>query len=240
MSTIQQFNFDVPILPALLWQDNVAASTESLVVQKQLWYDQYHKQFWLDWLVGVFDLVSCGEFGLSVWSIILGLPLEVGLPAHNGKIFGFGPDVGPPATNNFVNFNHGNFANPGSAFSLTIPEQRLLLRLRYFKLCSRGAIPEMNRFLNIVFAHFVGDTFTKGDIYVVDGLRMFIRVVFKWSISARIIYLLRYFDLIPRNSGVRIEYVVTAGKIFGFGPDSGPPNTNGFVNFNNGNFARVY
>lgn len=75
MSTKQEFDFSINLLEALIWQYNNAPRLESLLRQKQTWYDVNNRDFWQDWLRDVFDLRTANTFGLRVWSIILGLSL---------------------------------------------------------------------------------------------------------------------------------------------------------------------
>jgi hypothetical protein len=239
---IQTFDYSVDLLQVLLWEYNTAVNLQELATLKQAWYTEFQTEFWSEWFDEVFNIVTATQFGLSVWAIILGIPLEIQIPSVTGQIFGYGPDSGFPDTNGNYNFNNGNFSGDTSPFRLTVEEQRLLLRLRYFQLTSRTAIPEINYFWNIVFAYYLGEDFVPGSpfVYVVDGLLMNIRVVFTVDIPQKIIYLIKYFDLVPRSSGVEIEYVIDTGSVFGYGPDSGFPNSNGNVNFNNGNYAQVF
>jgi hypothetical protein len=222
---IQEFDFSVDLLQALLWQYNGANRLQSLLTQKSTWYFTNHTFFWVEWYTNVFNLITANEFGLSVWSAILNLPLFIGTPPDPpGKpIFGFG-GVG----NTYENFGRGNFSTQGSnSFNLTVEEKRLLLRLRYWQLVSRAAIPETNNFLNTLFMDM-------GPVYILDGLdqynNMFIVVVFAFPISRRLRYIIQHYDLIPRGSGVKIKYRANPVKVFGFGPKN--------KNFGNGTFFR--
>ena len=135
---IQAFDFSVNLLQAILWQYNDAARLQSLLEQKQAWYDLEHEEFWGDWYTDVFDLRTAIDFGLSVWSVILNVPLTItsgGEPSEN--LWGFGPFR--------KNFNRGNFAPSSSGIKLTTAQKRLVLQLRYFQLVTRGAVPEINR-----------------------------------------------------------------------------------------------
>ncbi len=69
--------YDPTITRALKWQHNKAPKITSLINQKQGWYDRYNTQFWSQWEETVFDLRTANPFGLVVWCIILGLPLDV-------------------------------------------------------------------------------------------------------------------------------------------------------------------
>jgi hypothetical protein len=73
--TMVPYNPD--ILRALKWQHNNAPRIQSIIRQKTLWYNKYNTQFWQQWEETVFDLRTANPFGLVVWCIILGLPLDV-------------------------------------------------------------------------------------------------------------------------------------------------------------------
>jgi Protein of unknown function (DUF2612) len=69
--------YDPTIQRALKWQHNKAPKITSMINQKASWYDRYNAQFWSNWEETVFDLRTANPFGLVVWCIILGLPLDV-------------------------------------------------------------------------------------------------------------------------------------------------------------------
>jgi len=90
MSTsIEDFDFSVDILSALLWRNNQSANLQSILQQKQDWYAANHEQFWTDWCTNVFNLETANEFGLSVWAQILGIPLSLIVAPNTGPQFGF-------------------------------------------------------------------------------------------------------------------------------------------------------
>lgn len=221
---IQEFDFSVDLLQALLWEYNSATSLQVLLETKSVWYTENQQEFWLDWYNDVFNLVTCNAFGMAVWSVILGLPLFL-IPnpdPPDKPIFGFNED---PSINTYVNFGNGNFSSLGSTFGLTLEEQRLVLRLRYYQLVSRGAIPDTNKFLKELF----GD---QGTAFELDGLDMTIIYVFNFEISNRLLAILRYYDILPRPAGVKLRFIVIAGIIYGFNEI---PEINNYANFE-GNF----
>lgn len=214
MSQIQVFDFSVDLLRALLWQYNDAARLEGLLRQKQDWYDANQSAFWEDWARDVFDLQTANNFGLTVWAIILGVPVFIISPdAADKPIWGF--------EQYHENFNNGNFATT-SGKNLTLEQKRLILQLRYFQLVTRGAVPEVNSFLAYVFSPF-------GAAYVVDGYAMDARYVFTFPLSSDLELVLTEYDLLPRPAGVKVSFI-TQGDAdgFGFGRYHEP--------FNNGNF----
>jgi hypothetical protein len=212
---IQAFDFSVNLLQALLWQYNEALRLQSLLEQKQAWYDEQYSEFWENWYRDVFDLRTANNFGLSVWAVILNVPLTittVGPPSPN--IWGFGPFR--------KNFNRGNFAPSSSGIKLTTAQKRLVLRLRYFQLVTRGAVPEINEFLADVFADF-------GKVYVLDGLDMTMDYVFTFAPPSQLILVLSQYDILPRPAAVGVNYTILVRDTFGFGPFH--------RNFNRGNFG---
>ena len=227
---IQEFDFSVNLLQAILWQYNDAVNLQSLLQQKQDWYNVNQQEFWQDWYTNVFNLVTANDFGLAVWSIILNIPLSIDPTPDppNKPIFGFGSNTLTP--NSYTNFINGNFSIGNSPIGLTLEEKRLILRLRYYQLTSRTAIPEVNAFLKIVFASF-------GNVYLLDGLNMTISCIFNFTPSTKLLFILKTYDLIPRAAGVRIRYLVGVNAIFGFGSSTLTPNT--YKNFTNGCLSEV-
>lgn len=205
MSTIQSVGFSVDILRALLWQYNNAPRLESILTQKQEWYDENQSLFWDDWVRDVFDLRTANAFGLKVWAIILGLPLtvSVGPTEVTAPAWGFGALR--------QNFTRGNFGRSSSgSISLTLEQQRLVLRLRYFQLVGRCNVPEINKFMLAIFS-------SSGPVTVTDNNDMTMSYTFGFAIDSQLAFVLRNFDLLPRPSTVGIDYAVFAYPVFGFG-----------------------
>lgn len=216
MSTIQTFDYSVDLMQALLWQYNDAERLQKLIEQKQAWYDANQQAFWDSWVVDVFDLRTANDFGLSVWSIILNQPLVVdtGSDSPDKPIFGFGVY--------YKNFNRGNFTKSGGNIGLSTEQKRMILRLRYFQLVTRGAIPEINVFLASIFG-------TMGKVYVTDNYDMTANYIFEFEPSSQLMLIIDKFDLLPRPAGVELNILRPAGNPFGFGEFHS--------NFTNGTFA---
>lgn len=212
---IQLFDFTINLLQAILWQYNEALKLQSILQSEQDFYNLNHTQFWNDWYNNVFNLQTADEFGLSVWSIILQLPIQLTPPQPpDQRVWGFGQYR--------ENFENGNFAADGGSAGLTTEEKRLVLKLRYYQLVANGAIPNTNSFLNFAFQDF-------GPCYVIDNLGMEITVVFGFEIRDTLLEFIKKYDLIPRCSGVGIKYIYEFQDIWGFGQYR--------KNFTNGNFA---
>jgi hypothetical protein len=120
------------------------------------------------------------------------------------------------------NFNRGNFAPSTSGIRLSTEQRRLVLRLRYFQLVTRGAIPEINAFLKYAFEDL-------GDVYALDGLDMTMDYVFTFALPSQLRFVLQSFDILPRPAGVGVSYTVLVRDTFGFGPFR--------KNFNRGTFG---
>jgi len=242
MATIQQFDYSVNLLRAILWQYNEAPNLLSLVTQKQEWYTQYQSDFWGSWYTDVFDLQTANLFGLAVWSIILNVPLYVPYePEPTVKpLWGFNAydPTFPTLENTYLNFGHGNFSTRGDVISLTEEEQRFLLRLKYYQLTTRGEVWDINNFLNyLVGSSNIGFT---GTIYALDDLNMTMRyVITNNTFPLDLLDLLIRLDILPRPAAVGIEdVIISQGVTWGFNAynPSFPALENTYVNFGFGNF----
>jgi len=213
---IQEFDFSVDLLRALLWQYDAAANLQALLAAKKAWYDANQTAFWEGWIRDVFDLRTADEFGLAVWSIILDLPLFVSSPPspEDKPTWGFG--------SNNANFGNGNFSSKsGSTNDLPLETKRLALRMRYFQLTSSGCVPEVNRFLSYLFG--------PGEAYLVDTHQMAQIYVFNFPLTWDLKYLFDNFDIFPRPAGVESSYRDATVNSWGFGANN--------ANFGNGNFG---
>lgn len=197
---VQAFNFSVDLLRAILWQYNDATRLQSLLQSKASWYGRVQSEFWNDWIADVFDLRTANDFGLSVWAVILGLPLAVTVESDPGQdFFGFASDDD--------NFGNGNFA-PSGAIGLTTEQRRAALRLRAHQLFTRPSVTQANRVMT--------DVFGPGWGYVSDTYAMRVRYVFEISLGPQLEFVLNEYDLLPRPAGVGADYVVL-GDVGGWG-----------------------
>lgn len=213
MTTVQPFDLSVDLLRTILWQYDNAEALQSIIRQKNDWTEEENEGFWAWWRRDVFNLDTASDFGMSVWSIILAVPLGYDVPSSGSRsVFGFG-------TFN-LNYENGNFGrDTAGTVSLTPEQKRLVLKLRYFQLISRGTVPEMNFFLQLLF----------GDAHVVDNLDMTFSVVFGYVPGPDVMFILTEFDLLPRPSGVMLKLLIDPLNVFGFAPF--------YQNYENGGFA---
>ena len=217
MSTVQGFDPSVNLLSAILWQYENAEKLKAIVTAKQEWTNRNQTEFWTNWQRDVFNIDTANAFGLSVWARILDVPLRIDVAPQENKIaFGFGA--------NNTNFNNGNFGViQDQAQGLTIDQQRMVIKFRYFQLTSRCTVPEINEFMSSMF----GD---QGAAYVYDPLDMsFVLYTFGFAPDSQLQLILDEFDLLPRPAGVGVKWQVKPEPSFGFGVYN--------LNFNNGNFG---
>lgn len=214
---IQAIDCSLDTMKALLWQHDNAKRLKALITLKQQWYEHNHCEFWTNWMRDVFDVRTANDFGLSVWARILDIPLGIDVPGSREKdAFGLGT--------HHANFGHGNFARSeaGQLF-LTTRQKRLVIRLRYFQLTSRGTVPEINAFLRELFG-------SDGRVFVTDPLDMsFAIYFFEFHPGSELALILEKYDLLPRPAGVGAKYVVQVRPSWGFGSNH--------LNFLNGNFG---
>lgn len=216
--TIQQFDYDVDLLQAMLWQYTDAVNIQALLEAKNTWYETNETAFWEDWYTNVFNLATADEFGLNVWSIILGQPIFInnGPSPSQAGIFGLGSYN--------QNLTNGNFGSQnGQTYQFSTPIARLLLQLRYFQITSSGTVPEINRMLKYLFG-------TYGLVYLVDDLDMTQRYLFNFTIPSEMLLMLTSFDLLPRPAGVKSIIQEVPVLTFGLGPHNGNLTKSNFFN----------
>lgn len=205
---IETTELDIDIYAVLLWQYQNATNLNKLISNKATWVALYGTLFWDDWEFIVFDLRTADLFGLTVWSIILDIPLFVPIetPDPNAPVWGFNAFVIPPPPpgnleNDNLNFNNGNLAGAQVTPTLTTDEQRIVLQLRYYQLVSRGAVIEVNQFLNYVFGPF-------GGAWMIDNFDMTITYEFNYPINPVLLTIISSYELLPKPAGVNVNYVV--------------------------------
>lgn len=199
-------DYSVNVTQSILWQYNQAEKLINLVQDKQNWLDINQSQFWQDWQVNVFNLYTANSFGLSVWSIILNIPFFVRDDLPDEPVFGFNevPEINP-----WVNYNRGYFADYSqSQYILTVEEQRIILKLRYYQLISRGSLTDTNQFLDLIFND--PDGLYQGGAWMIDNLDMTITYVFNTTpqISPELLGVIEDYDLLPRPASVGISYTI--------------------------------
>lgn len=216
MGKIQAFDYSVNLLQAILWQYNDATRLQSLLESKDGWYFVNQTEFWSDWCRDVFDLQTANDFGLSVWSIILNIPIIIVItpPPDGDPAWGF--------DDTHLNFNNGNFrSSSDGGYTLTTEQARTVLRMRYYQITSRGTIPDINRFMAILFKD-------QGSVYAIDGYDMTMTYVFTFVIPSQLTFIFDAYNILPRPAGVKVDYLVLVDTPWGLGEFN--------ENFDNGSF----
>lgn len=266
---IEQNKYDVNLLQAVLWQYENATNYTSLIINKNLWFSIYGTLFWQAWYTTVFDLRTANLFGLTIWSILLDLPLFVptSSPNPDAPVWGFNQfdplvltgtvsvgsnlitglssnvgiinnavsdgGVNIPANttitglistdqatmsqnatgsttesmtfttlaNENLNFTNGNLSGALVIPTLTEEEQRIALQLKYYQLVSRGAVTEVNQFLNYLFG-------SQGGAWMIDNFDMTITYEFGFSINPVLLNVIASYELLPKPAGVNVNYIV--------------------------------
>ena len=238
MPTIQQFDYSVNVLQAVLWQYDESPNLLGLLNRKQTWYTTYQTDFWSSWYTNVFNLQTANLFGLSVWSFILNAQLYVPYNPEpdSAPIWGFNDNsLYPTLENTYTNFFGGNFSSLGDIITLSEAEQRFLLFLRYYQLTTRGVVGDINTYLNFLVGLLGPSIGFTGAMYALDGLDMTMTYVLtNNTFPANLLQILIEEDILPRPAGVGIkEVIIIEGVTFGF--NSIPPE-NDYTNFGFGNF----
>lgn len=79
---------------SLKWMQNNAPNIQAIIQAKQTWYTKYNTAFWSNWEENIFNLQTANAFGLVVWCIILGLPLDIFVFDPISNAFAYGAQRG--------------------------------------------------------------------------------------------------------------------------------------------------
>jgi hypothetical protein len=200
---IQSFDFSANLLEALLWQYNDATKLQSILQQKQDWYNINYTNFWQDWYNNVFNLATANDFGLGVWAKILDISFALPpAPTRNNNLFGY-----TPYANNYFNSNYS--PSGGDNASLSTEQKRIVLQLTYLKYVSRGTVPDINNILTSFFGF---------KVYILDSLNMTGTIIFTKHVNSSSLQILTDYNLIPRPAAVKVNYLTVTTNQFGYSP----------------------
>ena len=87
---VQQFEFHSDLLKAILWQYEDAENLKKLASFKASHFEKSMVSFWQNWYRDVFNIDTANDFGLSIWSRILDVPLGIDIPPSDKNKIGFG------------------------------------------------------------------------------------------------------------------------------------------------------
>lgn len=175
-----------------------------------------------DFVTQVWDLMTNGTYGLDVWGKIVGIGRYINAPIDSDS-FGFSEaDAGAsdyPLTFNDAPFYAG--VQETTSVRLSDDAYRTLIMCKAFSNISIATIPEINRFLKILFAN-------RGRAYCVNYRDMTIGITFEFALAPYEVSILTNYDVVPVPSGVQLNISQVVPPYFGFADDAYP--------FNDGTF----
>lgn len=211
-----------------MWKDTIL--TQYSASQKLLSIiDTFNQAVSLDdftdeFIAKVWDLTTCQSYGLDVWGKIVGASRYVNAPIESSS-FGFSeaddanPDYPTP-------FNESPFfggVQETTNVRLSDDAYRTLIFCKAFTNISIATIPEINRFLKILF-------YQRGRAYCVNYRDMTIGLTFEFELAPYEESILTNYEVTPVPSGVRVNIRQVVSPYFGFATDAYP--------FNDGTFYR--
>lgn len=211
-----------------MWKDTIltqySASTKLLSI-----IDTFNQAVSLDdftdeFIAKVWDLTTCETFGLDVWGKIVGVSRYITAPIESSS-FGFSeaddsnPDYPTP-------FNESPFfggTQETTNVRLEDDAYRTLIFCKAFTNISIATIPEINRFLKMLF-------YERGRAYCVNYRDMTMGITFEFELAPYEVSILTNYDVTPIPSGVLLNINQVVSPYFGFSSDAYP--------FNDGTFYR--
>lgn len=211
-----------------MWEDTIltqySASKKLLSI-----IDTFNQAVSLDDFTDVFikkvwDLTTCESFGLDVWGKIVGVDRYIIAPIESTS-FGFGeaddsdPDYPTP-------FNDAPFfggVQETTNVRLGDDAYRTLIFCKAFTNISIATIPDVNKFLKILF-------YQRGRAYCVNYRDMTMGITFEFELAPYEESILTNYNVTPVPSGVQVNIRQIISPYFGFSSDSYP--------FNDGTFYR--
>lgn len=211
-----------------MWEDTIltqySASTKLLSI-----IDTFNQAVSLDdftdeFIAKVWDLTTSEAFGLDVWGKIVGVSRYITAPIESSS-FGFSeaddsnPDYPTP-------FNESPFfggTQETTNVRLEDDAYRTLIFCKAFTNISIATIPEINRFLKMLF-------YNRGRAYCVNYRDMTMGITFEFELAPYEVSILTNYDVTPVPSGALLNINQVISPYFGFSSDAYP--------FNDGTFYR--
>ena len=169
-------------------------------------------------------MTTCETFGLDMWGKIVGISRYINAPIESSS-FGFSeaddadPDYPTP-------FNESPFfggIQETTNVRLGDDAYRTLIFCKAFTNISIATIPEINRFLKILF-------YQRGRAYCINYRDMTIGITFEFELAPYEESILTNYEVTPVPSGVLVNIRQVISPYFGFSSDAYP--------FNDGTFYR--
>lgn len=177
-----------------------------------------------EFIAKVWDLTTNETFGLDIWGKIVGIGRYITAPIDSDS-FGFS-EADNGASDYPLPFNDSPFfagVQETTSVRLADDAYRTLILCKAFSNISIATIPDINKFLRMLFAG-------RGKAYCVNYRNMTIGITFEFSLAPFEESILTNYDVVPVPSGVQLNIHQVVPPYFGFADDAYP--------FNDGTFYR--
>ncbi|ELX9600397.1 DUF2612 domain-containing protein [Escherichia coli] len=211
-----------------MWEDTIltqySASKKLLSIidtfNQAVSLDDFTEEF----IKKVWDLTTCETFGLDMWGKIVGISRYIVAPIDSDS-FGFS-EADDGSTDYPAPFDNSPFyggIQETTNVRLGDDAYRTLIICKAFTNISVATIPDINKFLKILF-------YQRGRAYCVNHRDMTIGINFEFSLAPYEESILTNYDVTPVPSGVQVNIKQIVSPYFGFATDAYP--------FNDGTFYR--
>lgn len=175
-----------------------------------------------EFIAKVWDLTTCEAFGLDMWGKIVGVSRYIVAPIENSS-FGFSEanDVNPDYPTPFNDSPFFAGVQETTNVRLGDDAYRTLILCKAFTNISIATIPEINRFLKMLF-------YQRGRAYCVNYKDMTIGLTFEFELAPYEESILTNYDVTPVPSGVLVNVRQIVTPYFGFASDAYPINDGTF------------
>lgn len=177
-----------------------------------------------DFISKVWDLTTCETFGLDMWGKIVGISRYINAPIESSS-FGFSEadDASPDYPTPFNDSPFFGGMQETTNVRLGDDAYRTLIFCKAFTNISIATIPDINKFLKILF-------YQRGRAYCVNYRDMTIGITFEFELAPYEESILTNYEVTPVPSGVLVNINQVVSPYFGFSSDAYP--------FNDGTFYR--
>lgn len=213
---------------ALMWKDTIL--TQYSASQKLISIiDTFNQAINLDdftdeFIEKVWDVSTCETFGLDMWGKIVGISRYISAPVESTSIgFSEADDGNPDYPTPFNESPFYGGTQETTNVRLADDAYRTLILCKAFTNISIATIPDINRFLRILF-------YQRGRAYCVNYRDMTIGLTFEFELAPYEESILKNYEVVPVPSGVLVNINQIVSPYFGFATDAYP--------FNDGTFYR--
>ena len=205
-----------------MWQETIL--TQYSASQKLLdIIDTFNQAISLDdftdeFISKVLDLTTCETYGLDVWGKIVGISRYINAPIDSST-FGFSEadDLNPDYPTPFNDAPFYGGVQETTNVRLGDDAYRTLILCKAFTNISIATIPEINRFLKMLF-------YQRGRAYCISYGDMTIGFTFEFELAPYERSILTNYDVTPVPSGVLVNVSEIITPYFGFASDAYPFN----------------